>query len=196
MRIGIDIDGVIANFFAGYESLIISIAGKDLFGDNKYPNEFPKVWNWPETFGYGPEVVSQAWAHIKGNPGFWATLGTLPDINTWLLWLKTAGSKHDIYFITDRPGAGAKYWTERWFNRYGYDNATILISRNGKGAIVAALDLELYIDDKVENILDVQTKAPNCRAYLAPQYLYNTNHPDFNKVTRSCHTVWDILKRL
>ena len=39
MRIGIDVDGVLANFYAAYEALAIQTQGEDLFGEHKWPNE-------------------------------------------------------------------------------------------------------------------------------------------------------------
>lgn len=191
MRIGFDIDGVLANFFTAYEKQVIEKAnGLDLFGQNKYPHNLPPTWNWPEHYGYDDGVVSKVWAYIKDNPMFWDTLEVLPALD---LVVDMDYVSNDLYFITDRPGQGAQAVTANWLaSELGFIPSTI-ISRKGKGLAANALDLDLYIDDKVENVLDCQEKAPSCRTYLAPQYPYNLNHPRFKEIVLTQPTVKEVL---
>lgn len=189
MRIGFDVDGVLACFFKGYEELCIKIDGVDRF-PTRYPDALPPCWNWPEHYGYSNETVGKVWAFIKNNPMFWGGLDPLPGLD---LLVDLDYVSNDLYFITDRPGAGAQAVTANWLaSELGYIPSTI-ISRKGKGVAVDALDLDFYIDDKVENILDVQTKAPKVRGYLAPQYPYNLNHPSFKEVKLTLPTVKEVL---
>jgi hypothetical protein len=191
MRIGFDVDGVLANFFTAYEKQVIEKAnGLDLFGQNKYPDVLPPVWNWPEHYGYDNEIVSKVWSYIKDNPIFWDTLTPLPALD---LLIDFDYVSNDLYFITDRPGQGAQAVTANWLaSELGFI-PSLIISRKGKGLVANALDLDLYIDDKVENVLDCQEKAPEVRTYLAPQYPYNLNHKDFPRVKLTQPTVKEVL---
>jgi hypothetical protein len=187
MRIGFDVDGVLANFFAGYEALTVAVAG----GENKFPPDtFPPVWDWPQHYGYSDEIMDKVWSIIRNNPLFWAKLDTLPGLE---FLVEFDNYSNDLYFITDRPGNGAKFITQIWLaENLGYIPSTI-ISKKGKGIVAQALALDFYIDDKVENILDCQEKSPETRAYLAPQYPYNLDHKDFSKVLLTQPTVKEVL---
>lgn len=192
MRIGLDVDGVLANFFRAYEDHIINATGKNLFGSQRYPAALPQVWDWPQTFGYTAAEISEVWKHIRANADFYRQLESLPGV---LAARQLTSDRHDIYFITDRNGPNAQRETQIWLSLRGFRNPSVLLAKTGKGDIARALDLELYIDDKVENILDVQEKAPKCRSYLAPLYPYNINHPDFEKAHLISGSVEAVLHR-
>lgn len=189
MRIGLDIDGVLANFTKSYEDIIIEVTGVDNFQNRR--GFTPSEWSWEKSFGYTSEQIGKVWAVIKDAPEFWDRLTPLPG----LLDALRISLRHDVYFITDRPGIGARRITQEWLIQKGFHCPNVIISRNGKGAVCDALDLEVYADDKVENVLDVQRKAPKCRAYLAPSYPYNANHPDVRKVHLGDADLVSVLKR-
>lgn len=149
MRIGIDIDGVLADFYSAYERLCIEVEGVDHFGVHRFPQEYPCTWNWPEHYGYSDATVKEVWRRIKTSRDFWAKLTTLPDMG-YLSYIPTGA---EVYFITARPGLNPKYQTEMWFRYYDVPSPTVLIS-DQKGLCCAALNLDKYIDDKWENVID------------------------------------------
>lgn len=169
MIVGIDVDGIVANFFAAYENLIVEVSGKDLF-PARYPVLLPPVWNWPQAWGYSEEVIGEAWRYIKSSPTFWTELTPLPYAREFLEHLDK--SDHEVYFITDRPGLAPQMQTQLWLSDHGFFGPNVIISRKGKGAVAAALSLDVYIDDKGENILDVVQKSPSTRVYML-KYPYN-----------------------
>jgi len=70
-RIGVDIDGVLANFWEAYENLTIQVSGEDRFGKARWPNQYPPSWNWPEDhFGYSKATMSEVWNTIRTNSTF------------------------------------------------------------------------------------------------------------------------------
>lgn len=164
MRIGIDIDGVLANFWKGYEELHIEVAGADLFGDKKWPNAEPQCWSWPETFGYTKDQTTEVWKRIRESKVFWYELDPLPEYEAFKEWISN-NDKDEIYFITNRMGQVPKLQTEVWFGHHEIPYATVLISEE-KGLCCDALDLELYIDDKPENITQVELQSPDTNAFL------------------------------
>lgn len=152
MRIGVDLDGVIADFNSSYIQKIIELTGEDKFPPR--PFDIP-VWNYPEYYNYSDEQVAEVWEVIKRSESFWQLL--LPYNWTAKVLQRLHRARvtgHDIYFITSRPGVRAKQQTELWLQRLGYVDATVLIS-DKKGYAAIALDLETYIDDKPSNVLDV-----------------------------------------
>lgn len=164
MRIGFDIDGVLADFCTAYETLIVKQTKR-----NDFPkwtrDEGPVTWNWPEHFGYSKEEVGAAWKHIKNSHLFWHDLEALPEAYHFYEWLLDKGPLHELYFVTARPGLMVKAQTEQWFKRYFNEFVTVLIS-DQKGAIANALSLDYYVDDKLENIESVQLLSPGTQAFL------------------------------
>lgn len=161
MKLGIDVDGVICDFYSGYERIIRDVTGKDLF-PKRAVGEYPPTWDWPEYHGYSSQDIQRTWQVIQDSPDFWQNLTALPDLRAAMLIDTT---KHDVYYITARPGKTAKLQTELWFMDKWEFFPTVLISPQ-KGLCCAALDLDVYIDDRLENIQDVMETSPTTTALL------------------------------
>lgn len=153
MIIGCDIDGVLADFNSGFIRRTIQVTGRDLFPER--PFDIP-MWNYPEHYGYTSKEVTAVWKNIKLDTNFWATLPAFEGTMEFLFALEQRQDEGDgIYFVTARPGVEAKHQTERWLRCHGFrNNPTVLIS-SAKGKCAEALDLDAYIDDRWENVVDV-----------------------------------------
>ncbi len=157
MRIGVDIDGVLAQFNDAYIEKCIEVTGKDLFP----PRPFDILtWNYPESFGYSKEEMSVVWGDIKASNWFWLKLKAYPETSNALDTLRIREWRHgdEVYFITARPGVRVKAQTEDWIRSHcfyeEYRTPTVLIS-SLKGLCAQALKLDAYIDDRKENVWDV-----------------------------------------
>lgn len=171
MRIGIDIDGVLADFNSAFIPLIIDVTGKDLFPPR--PFDIP-TWHYPQHFGYTDAEMDfkkgPVWSAIRNNPEFWYTLPAYDGAQEFLRKLDIG--YHDIYFITSRTGVNVKMQTEAWleYNNFGlhtpnFGFPTVLIS-DYKGAAAKALNLDLYIDDRTSNALDVNHESPTTKVII------------------------------
>lgn len=173
MKFGIDIDGVLANFTDHYAKLITEECGVH-FPPNS--NTWPTVWYWEREVlipQFGKEEATRiekaVWAKINSS-SFWRELPTLPGAKEAferMKELRYAG--HQIYFITQRPGAFAKFQTEGWFASNGFPSATVLVAddEQHKGALAAALGLDIFIDDKPANCVAIASVLPDtCRVML------------------------------
>lgn len=170
MKLGIDIDGVLARFESAFAPILTEFSGIDFPLDSP---DFPPVWDWPQHYGATNKEVSAAWDRVKTGPWFWASLDELPQASQCLRWLNflttLALEGHDVYFITHRMGMNAKKATESWLARRGIENPSVLLVRD-KHLAAAALQLDVYIDDRLENVLDVNTFMKDadlpCRVYM------------------------------
>src|ERR1044071_6225241 len=139
-RIGVDVDGVLADFNTSYIDLMIKSTGKNLFPLK--PFDIP-TWNYPEHYGYTKEEVSNAWKIIKENPHFWVGLGRYAYTKDVLDQLtKADNTKHEVYFITTRVGVQPKIQTTKWLIQNGFFGLPSVIISSNKGPVAAGLDLD------------------------------------------------------
>lgn len=163
LRIGFDVDGILADFNAAFIQRVISITGKDLFPPR--PFDIP-LWDYPQHYGYTEEECSKTWDDITADPNFWRNLPSYPGTREVISVLRDFQVEgHEVYFITSRPGVFAKQQTEDWLRSYGFSFPTVLICSK-KGAAAEALKLTHYIDDRFENVIDVLQRNPSTTTYL------------------------------
>lgn len=175
--IGVDVDGVLADFNQSYRNMLIATSGKDLFkGETD-----PPCWNYAPAYGYTQEEDTAAWSNITKSYCFWRNLSALKHAGDFL-WALAAShlvpvpDKSRVYFITSRPGLDVKGQTERWLHALGVPNPTVLIVGNhfDKGPVASALSLTHFVDDKPENCLAVRATRHNACTVFCPPYRYNT----------------------
>lgn len=174
MRIGIDIDGVLADFVPDYQRLHVKLTGRDTFVEGD--NIDPPTWHWPALRGYTPAETSTVWATIMADPNFWKRLvpmrHNIDSLSRVYRGLGEAG--HEVYFVTTRIGILAKQQTEMWLRQWvvgfgapGGPEVTVLIARFGqKGLIAKGLGLDCFIDDNYDNCVEVVRDSPATRTYL------------------------------
>ena len=171
MRLGIDLDGVLVDFTKSYNALVKAELGIDL----------PAValtWDYHLENGVTQQQSNQMWEIIESTPfhGMMLPLkGALENLERLNVLSKQG---NDIYFITSRTGHLAKFWTELWLKNHGMDLPTVLVTSD-KGPVVKGLNLNVFVDDKPENNMDVleatgylSNHSPGIRVYL-PDHPYN-----------------------
>lgn len=168
MRVGFDVDGVLANFQPAYIDRTVSIAGRDLF-PGPYGTFDIVTWNYPESYGYTENEMRAVWKSIALDKTFWTSLSRYEDVTPafreWLHVLEGDDSQ-DVYFITQRPGATAKAQTEEWLSRWlELENTPTVLVTGEKGLCAKALGLTHYLDDKTENLMDVLSTSPMTKTF-------------------------------
>lgn len=145
--LGLDIDGVLADFVGAYSKLLVERHGKPL-------PEAPTQWEFPLAFGYTQEEVDQAWAWIAAHPEWW--LGLRPLEESQLVLPPTA----DYYFVTARPASpGTLEATEAWLCQCGVSRPRVIMA-NRKGLVAAHLELDAFIDDHPGNLQEIAACSP------------------------------------
>jgi 5'(3')-deoxyribonucleotidase len=167
MRIGVDVDGVLADFNRSFIERVCAVTKRDLFPVRPFDI---LTWDYPESYGYSNREVSAVWEDIKRDPTFWSGLpsfaGTFEALS--MLRLREYNDGDEVYFITARPGYRPKQQTELWLRAHSGDPVwapTVLISSD-KAGCAKALRLDKYIDDKIDNVFDVCRISEATQTYL------------------------------
>lgn len=174
LKIGVDIDGVLADFNTAYINLLLKLTNEDKFPAR--PFDIP-CWFYPEHFGYSKDQISSVWDEIIINDTFWETLKPYADTAECIDLLHGRSIRGDyVYYITSRPGTYAKQQTENWLKvnnslrLSGWrEYVPTVIITNEKGAAAKLLDLDYYIDDKIENCEDVASSSSQTYIYMLDQ---------------------------
>lgn len=169
MKIGFDIDGVLANFVGSYRNLLIRTTGIDRFKDKAWWES----WYWDLECGYDKLDQKNAFDVIAQSRSFWYSLRSTMNCSTLALCIQSLEHEHDVYYITNRQGPTAKRQTEAWLSKYlPYPSPeirpTVLIASD-KAAACKTLGLDAYIDDNYDNIVGVVMECKATRAYLLDQ---------------------------
>lgn len=159
LKLGVDVDGVVANFNAAYRKVC-----QELFGGTY--DEEPTCWGYGN-WGLTAEQHSWAWQKIKSTLDFYAWLEPLECMRGFNM--ERFADSHDLFFITTRPataGASITKQTAFWLQSFlRVPFQTVLVTKN-KGEYARVLKLDAFIDDKPENLVDVQEHSPNTGVYL------------------------------
>ena len=134
MRVGLDIDGVVADF----QSAIREMAALEL-GRELPPADRWAIW---ETWGITQERWDELLAAFTEREG-WRWLSPYHSASTYLRSLEDAG--HTIYYITARPLA-ASWMTFEWLDRHGFPCEDVCFYVD-KAAAAKNMELDIYIDD-------------------------------------------------
>jgi hypothetical protein len=176
LRIGIDLDGVLADMDAA-----LARHADELFGPTpSNPEPGPAVEApgaaLPATNDGSATPLEQApleiprrlterqrrrlWRRIRGVEGFWESLDeTEPGAVSRLATLATE-RRWEIIFLTKRPttaGATAQVQSQRWLAAKGFHLPSVFVVTGSRGRIAAALGLDVVIDDRPESCIDIAT---------------------------------------
>lgn len=160
--VGIDVDGVLADFAGGVYKL-----SREFLKKPPLSKTTQIKWDF-EDDGFTKKEVDYIWSKIENSRNWWMTLEKLP--NTSDLMRKYYG--YNTFFITSRMptvGLSVEAQTQEWlFQNYAITDASVIVTDNAKGKVQEAisLGLEWFIDDKDKNCLEIKKAVPECEVYI------------------------------
>jgi hypothetical protein len=98
------------------------------------------------------------WRHVESIENFWESLAELEPGVIERLARITSERRWEIIFLTKRPetvGVTAQVQTQRWLESHGFRMPSVYVVQGSRGRIAAALALDIVVDDRPENCLDV-----------------------------------------
>lgn len=151
LRIGIDLDGVLADMDG-----MLAQHARTLFGDDAVEERTPDSPG-PRLI-LSPRQQRRLWEHVEGIENFWQTLLEIEPGAVGRLGKLATERRWEIIFLTKRPssaGATSQVQTQRWLESKGFQLPSVFVVQGSRGRIAAALDLDIVLDDRSENCLDI-----------------------------------------
>jgi hypothetical protein len=148
LRIGIDIDGVLADFRSAFHAA----AKRCLRREIEEPDD-PKAAQSIEQ-----KDVRRVWAYVAKTPNWWLELTPYEPEQIARLYGLARASGWEVFFLTNRPpsaGDTVQFQTQWWLERQGFYLPAVLTVPGSRGEIANALRLDLVIDDLARNCVEV-----------------------------------------
>ena len=158
LRVGFDLDGVIADFRTAFLQVAADVLGRDAIRRPSSP--------MPDLDAVSPADAKRVWKVIADTPNWW--LGLAPFEPAQIARLYQLARKHrwEVSFLTSRiptSGDSVQFQSQAWLEAYGYYMPAVVTVPGSRGEIANALRLDLVVDDQLLNCLEVvgasQTKA-------------------------------------
>jgi FMN phosphatase YigB (HAD superfamily) len=171
VRIGFDMDGVLADFGGAFRAVEKRLFAEPLEGPAGQPEN-----EAAGTPGGGSSGTAGApgnayedhrrreaiWSAIRSTPDFWTLLQPLEPDAVRRIHASMLRYRWEVFFITQRPatdGDTVQRQTQRWLVAQGFDLPSVLVIAGSRGAAAAALKLDYHVDDNARNCLDVMSDA-------------------------------------
>lgn len=148
LRIGLDVDGVVADFRSAFHET----AKRCLRHDIEEPDD-PKSSQALEQ-----RDIRKVWDYVAKTPNWWVELKPYePEQITRLHELVRSGG-WELFFLTNRPpsaGDTVQYQTQWWLERQGFYMPSVLTVPGSRGEVANALRLDIVVDDLAMNCVEV-----------------------------------------
>ena len=179
MNVGMDIDGILANFHYSFSKVANELFGSPIVEDI---NEV-RAYRWEE-WGYplDKKQHNAVWREIdKNTNNFWFNMKSLITPVEFSKLQIIASGGHNFFFITSRKntaGNSALYQTKKWIEKELKLTNFSVIPSHRKGGILDRAEIDYFIDDLPENVIEASIEAPKCKSFLLVRH-YNAYAIDF-----------------
>jgi hypothetical protein len=100
----------------------------------------------------------ELWEAACARENFWETLDEIEPGSLVRLWQLACERRWQVLFLTSRPetrGDTAQAQSHRWLAARGFALPSVFVVHGSRGKIAASLNLDVLVDDRPENCLDI-----------------------------------------
>ena len=172
MRIAFDLDGVLADLHTAFARTAISLYPELDRSTIAAPQigASPPVDDGAEEDSEVPALLDAVlapldrrqqdavWKRLRATEDFWETLTEIESGAIARLAELADERRWDVLFITSRPssaGRTVQRQSQRWLQQMGFPLPSVYVVHGSRGAVAQALNLDVVIDDRPDNCLDV-----------------------------------------
>jgi hypothetical protein len=176
LRIACDLDGTIADMEGALEREARQLFGPDVAlrpagsahlekpVDDDAPGDDGLTFDAPAApkKTLTTRQLHQLWTHVATVENFWTTLSEIEPGSVARLAAMRTSHKLEVMFLTQRPdtaGETTQLQTQRWLVAHGFDFPSVYVLRGSRGKAAAALDIDVVLDDRPANCLEVITES-------------------------------------
>jgi hypothetical protein len=155
LRIGFDVDGVLADFRSAFRNAAAAITrGRQDDAADAEPSA---------EAGLSADDVKRVWNHIAKTPNWWMDIEPYEPAQIARLYALTRAATWEVFFLTKRPpsaGDSVQFQTQWWIERCGFYLPAVMTVPGSRGDIANALRLDLVVDDQLINCVEVVSASP------------------------------------
>jgi hypothetical protein len=154
LRIGIDIDGVLADFRTAFRETAKKCLRREVDDDSQ------------DVEAKGPlsaDDVRRVWEHIGRTQNWWMEVPAYEPDQIARLYSVMRAANWEVFFMTKRPpsaGDSVQFQTQWWIERFGFYLPAVMTVPGSRGEIANGLRLDMIIDDQLINCVEVISAAP------------------------------------
>ena len=172
VRIAFDMDGVLADMngalariaeqeFGVTTKIAFAEPGADADrGDEDKADDRPAGYDTAYLANLSGRQQSRLWQRCRATRNFWETLDECEPGAVRRIQKLAHDLRWDVIFVTQRPSSAGRtqqLQTQHWLRRHGFEYPAVYTTVGSRGAIAAALTLDAFIDDRLQNCVDVAT---------------------------------------
>jgi hypothetical protein len=168
LRVAFDMDGTVADMYAALRREAETLFGADILRREPPATDVPEATAGSSSM-LPPAVMADdlhltraqqaaLWDRVRNIDNFWATL---PEEEPGIIAriARTARARRwEVLFITTRPataGEPTQLQTQRWLHAHGFEFPSVWVLQGSRGRLAESLQLDVVVDDRPENCLDV-----------------------------------------
>jgi len=179
MVVGLDIDGVLADFLSPFLRLLEEKTGSGPISADSITD-----FNFTEHPVLSEKVVWDCLEAVSYDPHFWQNLSSLITPKEWQR-LEGLGRQRRLIFITHRyvrDTYDINTITRDWLKMHGISQPVVHFTAESKAPLVEDLGIQYFMDDRYENCLEVAERTT--AVVLMPHRPYNQsfNHPSVKRI--------------
>jgi hypothetical protein len=153
LRIGIDMDGVVADFRSAFHDAALRCLKHDVPDQEDFESAGP----------LSPDDVRRVWDYIARTQNWWMEVQPYEPEQIARLYSATRAMGWEVFFMTKRPpsaGDSVQFQTQWWIERFGFYLPAVLTVPGSRGEVANGLRLDIVIDDQIMNCIEVISAAP------------------------------------